>query len=193
MAVTTTATEPDPRIERTRRVVLDSAAEIISECGFGRASIKAISKRSGVARSTIYRHWPKRVELLIEAVGRRIGPVPSSDTGDLRTDAVNLLNHLAGLLTDDATATLVASFLVDARRDSEFAALHNDYKEGGKAEMMSALNAAIERGELKEIPQAMRDDLVAPLFYRSIVNRLPIDSNWVEAHVDRWIRLQASV
>ena len=69
-------------------MILDAAAEVISDVGFGRASIEAISKRSGVARSTIYRDWPKREDLLLESVGERIGPMKIADTGHFRADLI---------------------------------------------------------------------------------------------------------
>ena len=59
-----TAVAIDPRVERTRRVVLDATIELIVEGGFTAVTIEAVAARSGVAKSTIYRHWPGRVELM---------------------------------------------------------------------------------------------------------------------------------
>ena len=70
------STRRDPRIERTHRVVLDAAIEVIAEHGFAGTTIDAIASRSGVARSTIYRNWNGRTELMLEAVRARVGPVP---------------------------------------------------------------------------------------------------------------------
>ena len=57
------ARDTDPRIERTRRVVLDAALSLLIERGYGELTIEAVAAESGVAKSTIYRHWPSRVEL----------------------------------------------------------------------------------------------------------------------------------
>ncbi|MFC2153638.1 TetR/AcrR family transcriptional regulator, partial [Actinomycetota bacterium] len=65
----------DPRIERTRTVVMRTAIDIVAERGFQGASIDAIAQRSGVARSTIYRHWPDKSDLLLEAIGAAIGDI----------------------------------------------------------------------------------------------------------------------
>ncbi|UCG40256.1 MAG: helix-turn-helix transcriptional regulator, partial [Acidimicrobiia bacterium] len=72
----------DPRIERTKTVVLQAAFAVIGELGFGGATIDAIAQRSGVARSTIYRHWPDRADLLIESMAHMVGSVESVTTGD---------------------------------------------------------------------------------------------------------------
>ena len=92
------ATRVDPRIEQTRRIVLGAAVEVIAERGFGGATIDSIAQRCGVARSTIYRHWPDRMELLLEAVNARVGPVETFATGDLREDLVSLILRLGDLL-----------------------------------------------------------------------------------------------
>ena len=123
----TTIKEVDPRIERTRRVVLEAAAELIAECGFGRASIEAISERSGVARSTIYRHWPDRLELLIESVGQHVDSIETPDTGDLRTDLLQTFSRVASMLADEATKSVIASFIAESTRDSELRTLKQKF------------------------------------------------------------------
>ena len=186
--------EIDPRIERTRRVVLDAAAELVGECGFGRASIEAISERSGVARSTIYRHWPERSELLVEAVGKRVGPVAAVDSGDLRTDLLQVFSHLGNLLSSEPTKCVAASFIAEAMRDPELAALHTKFTERRRAVSTTLIERAISRGDLPKTtdPAAMADDLAAPVFFRALILHQPIDKTWIESHVDRWIEIYQS-
>ena len=76
----------DPRIARTRSVVLAAAIELAGECGFGRTTIEAIAKKSGVARSTIYRHWDSLPELLHDTMHETVPSQPTIDTGSLRGD-----------------------------------------------------------------------------------------------------------
>ncbi|MCH7899731.1 MAG: TetR/AcrR family transcriptional regulator [Acidobacteria bacterium] len=186
--------EIDPRIERTRRVVLDAAAELVGECGFGRASIEAISERSGVARSTIYRHWPERSELLVEAVGKRVGPVTAIDSGDLRTDLLQVFSHLGNLLSSEPTKSVAASFIAEAIRDPELAALHAKFTEKRRATSITLIERAISRGDLPKTtdPSAMADDLAAPVFFRALILHQPIETTWIESHVDRWIEIYQS-
>ncbi len=67
----------DPRIARTRATVLDTAAAIVVEQGTAALTVDAVVARSGVARSTIYRHWPTRDDLLVDVFEYC---VPSLDT-----------------------------------------------------------------------------------------------------------------
>src|SRR5690242_20019705 len=49
---------PDPRVAQTKQLVLEAAFAVIAESGFAGATVERIAERSGVARSSIYRHWP---------------------------------------------------------------------------------------------------------------------------------------
>ncbi len=185
----TTTPDVDPRIERTRRVVLDAAAELIGECGFGRASIEAISERCGVARSTIYRHWPDRADLLMESVRQRMGPRHAAPTGNLRVDLIAIYRHLGALLSGPDTGPMAAHFVAESRTDPEIAALHAKLTAKRRAEISGLIKAASDRGDLPSGTDAlqMADDLTAAVFYRALIRHEPIDDEWVEAHVDRWI------
>ncbi len=59
----------DPRVRRTRAAVVDTAVSLLVEGGVGAVTIEAIVRRSGVARSTIYRHWPSRTDVVAAAFG----------------------------------------------------------------------------------------------------------------------------
>jgi AcrR family transcriptional regulator len=58
---------PDPRITRTRERVLGAAWELLNEVGFDGVTVELVSERSGVARSTLYRHWRSMPEVLRDA------------------------------------------------------------------------------------------------------------------------------
>lgn len=185
----TTTPDVDPRIERTRRVVLEAAAELIGECGFRGTSIEAISDRCGVARSTIYRHWPDRSELLVESVRQRMGPTHPAPTGDLRTDLIAVYRHLGRLISGPDTGPMAAHFVAESTSDPEIAALHAKFVAARRAEISGLIETAIEQGDLAADtdPLQMTDDLTAAVFYRGLIRHMPIDDEWVETHVDRWI------
>ena len=144
-----------------------------------------------MARSTIYRHWPERSELLLEAIGKHLPPMVTEETGDLRTDLTAKLSELARLLSTEPTGTVVASFIVEARRDPELSSMHRKFTKMRRSAAIGVIRRAIESGELPEDtdPKTMADDLAAPIFYKALVLRQPIDESWVQAHVDRWIGL----
>ena len=176
----------DPRIERTRRVVLAAAADVIARHGFSRATIDAIATRSGVARSTIYRNWNGRMELLLEAVQARFGPVGGVAVGEVRQDLLALCRHLANLLTEEPTASIAASLILESRRDPSLQALHRRFADGRIRAIADVVEAAKARGELRLAPAGatVAMDLGAAIFFRAMVLRVPIEPDWLEAHVD---------
>ena len=182
-------TTVDPRIERTRNVVLDASASLIGEVGFGRTTIEAIAERSGVARSTIYRHWQDRPELLSDAIDCKIAPVSFAQTGDLREDLLTILTELAERL-GAAGGPMMISLIAEARRDPQMAIMHERFTTAGFGRIQSILEAAVHRGDLPggvDVAQ-MSEDLIAPLFFRAFIRPSPLDREWVEQHIDRWIQ-----
>lgn len=170
-------------------MVLDAAAELIGEVGFGRTSIEAIAERSGVARSTIYRHWPDRPELLADAVDCKIAQIPEPQTGYLRDDLLTVLGELARRLGAATGGPVLMSLIAEAGRDPQMAALHERFTAARFGRLRSILEDASERGDLPpdvDVDQ-MTEDLVAPLFFRAFIRHLPLDQEFVERHIDRWI------
>lgn len=183
----------DPRIERTRNVVLEAAAELLGEVGFGRTTIEAIAERSGVARSTIYRHWPDRTDLLAEAVDCKIAHIPFSQTGDLRGDLHTMLGELAAHLGSETVGSLLLSLIAEAGRDPQMAAMQERFTTARFGRIRSILDDAVKRGDLAanaDVDQ-MAEDLLAPLFFRALIRRSIVDPEWIELHVHRWIRAYA--
>jgi AcrR family transcriptional regulator len=66
----------DPRVERSREAVLDAGVELLLEGGLHAVTVEAIVERSGVARSTVYRHWHSRNDLIVDTVNRVMPPAP---------------------------------------------------------------------------------------------------------------------
>lgn len=183
------STNVDPRIERTRAVVLAAAVEVISDLGFSGATIDAISRRSGVARSTIYRHWSTRSDLLLDAVRALLDRVDLLESTELRSDLISIATFLSKSLTTEPTGTIVASLIAEARRDEEVAQLHRRFVTQRLGTVARMIEAAIERGDLppETVPASMATDLAAPIFFKALAMRETPEPEWIESLVDRWI------
>ena len=91
---------PGGRSARIRQAVLDAAFAELGEKGYGGLSIEAVALRSGVAKTTVYRRWPTRDELVADALDSRSDrnePVP--DTGSLRGDLKEFCEGVRAKLT----------------------------------------------------------------------------------------------
>lgn len=179
----------DPRVERTRAKVLSAAAELLREVGFADVTIEQISGRSGVSRSTMYRHWNTREEILSEAfsVVALAAPV-GSDTAqtDLREDLRRYVRVFADGL-EHAWGRAAASLAMAALDDPAQRLIIATFTDGYARDVELLLLRAVERGEAVAAfdPAEVADRLVAPLFHRYLFRHLPLDEAFVTAQADR--------
>ncbi len=182
-------TDVDPRIERTRKVVLEAAVELITEIGYDNTTIEGVSERCGVARSTIYRHWAGRNDLLVDAVKHRLIGQPEIDTGSLRSDVLALLQDLVRWFGSTDGVMMVLHLLTVAHRDEQVKKLHREATRGRRNYLAHVIQRAIDRGEVPADldPQEAANDLVGAFFYKKIVVHEEIDIEYAEARADRWL------
>src|SRR5450759_3563268 len=80
------AAQVDGRVRRSRDRVLTTTFELLGESGVGGFTVDEVARRSGVAKTTIYRHWPSREALVIDACSRISDEQEVPDTGSLEGD-----------------------------------------------------------------------------------------------------------
>lgn len=137
----------DPRITRSRRVVLEAAVAVLAEAGYGAFTIDAVARRSGVARSTIYRLWPGRAELIDDALSTlNVQPAESVETpGQAREVVRGLLQHLDVGLNDGPVAACLPALIDGAERDPGIRRLHHGQNDRRRARLAEAISAATGR------------------------------------------------
>jgi AcrR family transcriptional regulator len=175
----------DKRSERSRAVVLAETYRQLSQSGLANVSIDEISRVSGVSKTTIYRHWPSRSALLIDACSRLGGKAEVPDTGSLRADLHALLSDLAVQLGTASWSSVVPSIVDAAERDSDVLAMQTGWHQGLMQPFTFVLEHAKARGDVapNTHPQDMIAMTVGAFFYRRWFSREPIDTRFVEAIV----------
>jgi AcrR family transcriptional regulator len=179
----------DQRVQRSKQVVLDATFRLMSEAGIGGVSIDEISRTTGVAKTTIYRHWPSRSALLMDACSRLRTRVEAPDTGSFKKDLVALTTRLSGQLQSARWPSILPSIIDAAERDPELAKLHSELQAEFTAPYLAVFERARSRGELARGIESA--ELVAcifgPFFYRRWFSREPIDARFVKRIVERAI------
>jgi AcrR family transcriptional regulator len=175
----------DGRIQRSRDRVLGAAFELLSESGVIGFTVDEVARRSGVAKTTIYRHWPAREALVLEAAARISAAQDVPDTGSLEADLVALLGNIGRLLVTARWSSVVPSLVDVAERDPEFAAVHGAIQRGHAAPVGQVLERAAERGDIPATTDRsfVISALMGPLYYRRWFAREPIDEQFVVALV----------
>ena len=166
---------------------LAAAYELLTEFGLSGVSVDEVSRRSGVAKTTIYRHWPSRTALLFDAVMQFAPRLQTPNTGSLRGDLTALALGLAQRLQTGRWSSAMPSIIDAAERDKEVA----EFQSRTHAGMMSGFGAiaarARARGELG--PNFDVSELTAaiagPLFYRRWFSRQELDDAFVRGVVER--------
>jgi AcrR family transcriptional regulator len=171
----------DGRVRRSRSRVLTTAFDLLSESGIGGFTIDEVARRSGVAKTTIYRHWPSREALVIDAASRISAEQEVPDTGSLEGDVTAILANLGHLLSTARWSSVVPSIVDVAERDPEFAGIHGKIQRGHAAPLRAVIERAAGRGLVSPAtdPSSMVSALIGPLYYRRWFSREPIDDQFV--------------
>jgi AcrR family transcriptional regulator len=193
--VTVPAKNADKRVERSKAKVMAETYRQLSRAGVGGVSIDEIARNSGVAKTTIYRHWPSRSALVIDACSSLGSNVEAPDTGDIRADLISLLVNLAEQLQNASWSSVYPSIIDAAERDAEIATMQRALH----AAFMAPIETVVERGKAKGQPGPERStsslvaSLVGPLFYRRWFSKEKIDERFVADVVDGTIPLRPKV
>lgn len=187
------AARPDGRVLRSKKAVLAAAHQLLSEGGLGGVSVDAVSERSGVAKTTIYRHWPSRTALLLDACSTLTARPQPPDTGTLRGDLETMALYLAARLQTAGWAKVLPSIIDAAERDPKLAKLQATLH----GEMRGAFRVIVERGQQRGEadraidPAELIAAVVGPLYYRRWFSRETLDEKFVRGVVDRAVRTAA--
>lgn len=176
----------DPRVLRSRAAVIAAALELLAERGIAATTIEAVSDRSGVAKTTIYRQWDDQPSLVLDAIAATLREPPDPDTGTLRADLTALMSGLAGALQTSPAAQLMPALIDAAERDPAFAALHRREAAHRHRVVRAVISRGIARGELPPHtdPDEVLDLLTGPVFYRRWVSASTVDTAFTTRVVD---------
>ncbi|MGA7418871.1 MAG: TetR/AcrR family transcriptional regulator [Acidimicrobiales bacterium] len=183
----TTASRPGrPRSERARLAILEAAADLLIEGGLGAATIEAIAARAGVSKVTIYKWWPTRGAVAVDAYFHRAAPTNTiEDTGDVARDLTNQLAKMIDAFRG-RPGVVMAELIGQAQTDPNLAEiLRSRWLKPRRDEAAAALQRSIDRGEIRpdvDIP-ALMDQLFAPIYYRLIMQHEPLDEELAETLV----------
>lgn len=163
------------RSEQSRQSTLSAALELCAEKEYAHVTVEAIAARAGVSKKTIYRWWPSKGAVLLEAVTEAlIDATPFVDTGDISAD---LRTHMTGavrLLTTAPFGPAYAGILSELHHDAALARAVQEQMIGPRVEAaIERLRSARRAGQLPEgadLP-LMVEMLYGPLYYRYVLRK----------------------
>ncbi len=185
----------NPRTTRVRQIILDCACDLLLNSGAGEVTATRVAQETGVARTTIYRHWPDQASLVMETIDCLVAPhVPTPSSGSLETDLQNTLTGLRGRLVTRNVRPVFAALVDYSSRDKSFVPSQQRFVEGLIQPTTTVLEAAQERGELPaRLDCAVAATLLAgPLIHQYLVMHEDIEDQLINQVTTQFISLHAT-
>jgi AcrR family transcriptional regulator len=187
MAKTAGRKRPDERRrrERPRRAILRSARTLFHRHGLRDLTIEAIAQNAGVGKATIYRWWPSKAALVLDAIHDQVGPdIAFPDTGSARDDLRLQIASLIEILISTRTGKAFIALVAESQHDPALAeAIRDRLIAGRRAATREVFERGIARGELRsdlDIAIAI-DALYGAVYYRLLVSHEPLEPEHADA------------
>jgi len=177
-----------PRDPEVDGCILNAAVDVLTEGGFERFSVEAVASRAGVAKASIYRRFPSRVDLIV-AMCQAFTPAaaPAIDTGEVRSDLLELLKFLADTLNSKTeTGRLMPAMLSAAKEYTEVREAMAKFSASRRRRIDDIVTRAVERGQLSPDVDAdlIGDLLVGAVLYRIVIRGGRVDKRFMVGVVD---------
>jgi TetR/AcrR family transcriptional regulator, regulator of autoinduction and epiphytic fitness len=177
----------DPRILRSRDAVLRGALEELAEVGYGAFAIESVAARSGVAKSTIYRLWPDKVDVIqaaFETFHAEQGPDLTS--GAPPEQVVRIVRHVAEIVSGSVFSACIPALIDGAERDPRLRAFHHRFQLEARQPLAAVIAEGLAVGCFPWVadPDAAAVALLGVIFYRRLMSGEPFDPTDAGALVD---------
>ncbi|MFB4307954.1 TetR/AcrR family transcriptional regulator [Actinomadura sp. GTD37] len=178
-----------PRSERADKAIIEATLDLLAaEPGVAGVSIEAVAARAGVGKTTIYRRWPSKDALILDALGAAKAPLPEPSGGSVRED----LTELARALTDERKRRYARCFWNVAGGAEKHPELYARYKrdiiEPRRDIVRRVLRRGVGGGELRA---DLDVEVAMSMLLGSLVPRRPQETfpdGYAEAVVDTLLR-----
>ena len=180
-----------PRSAIADKAIREAAVDLFAERGFEGLSVEDVAARAGVSRATIYRRYPSKVDLIVEAgTCLATDDIAFPDTGNLRDDLRGLARSLVNASKDSPAGRVMPVMVFERRRHPELDAGYRRFLSDRKTRTRQVLRRAVERGELPSDADVglMSSMLVGPIFHRLLITQEPLNDAFVDALVDALLR-----
>lgn len=168
----------DPRVERSRQVILAAALEELGDVGYGAFTIESVAARARVGKSTIYRHWADKLALIADAFHtfhRERGP--DIATGTPRQRVERIVRHVAEIVVGSTFSACIPALIDAAERDRDLRRFHHRFQREARQPLVGLIAAGVEQGDFPAHldPQLAAVALLGAIFYRRLMSSEPLD------------------
>ncbi|WP_035797893.1 TetR/AcrR family transcriptional regulator [Kitasatospora mediocidica] len=178
-----------PRSATADRAILAATREALAEVGWGGLSIGQVALRAGVAKTTLYRRWPSKNELVMDAVATQLEELEVTDLGSLRADIEDVVGQFAALLSRPETQAALLALFAEGTRDAQLRKrIRETIVDPQKRLVRQGRANAQARGELDpdrdeaaaaEEIDIIFDTIAGTVEHRMLVSGEPVTPEWI--------------
>jgi TetR/AcrR family transcriptional regulator of autoinduction and epiphytic fitness len=183
----------DPRVERSRTVILSAALDLLGEAGYGGLTIEAVAARAGVGKSTVYRHWSGKLELVEDAIRTLKAGITVPAAGSVRERLTDVLRQIAENMAASTWSACLPAIIDAAERDPE---VLDVLRRIGRERRQLLLDLLIEGRATGEVPDVdldlLAECLVGPIVVRRLLLHETFDPGTVPTLVDQLLAAGSS-
>jgi AcrR family transcriptional regulator len=178
---------PGGRSSRVRTAVIAATLAELADGGYAALSLERIARRAGVNKTSVYRRWGTREQLVLEAMLERASErISVPDTGLLRDDLLELLRTAAVNAATPEVAAMARAVAAQSPHDDALAAANARFWGERLALDATIVERAIERGEVRAGTEPARviEAVLGPIHLRLMLTHEPVDDAFIESIVD---------
>lgn len=171
-----------PRSADADEAILAATLELAGEVGINGMSMDDLAERAGVSKTTIYRRWTSKEQLVLDALRSAMGPLDDVDTGSVFDDLRAYLIELGQRMWKGRVSDVLPHLIEVACHDEALQSRLDDYVQYRRAPMLEILGRGLDRGELPADTDVdvLADVLIGPFVYRRLLTHGPLDEDFVE-------------
>lgn len=171
-----------PRSADADEAILAATLELAGEVGINGMSMDDLAERAGVSKTTIYRRWTSKEQLVLDALRSAMGPLDDVDTGSVHDDLRAYLIELGERMWQGRMSDVLPHLVEVACHDESLRSRLDDYVQFRRAPMLAILGRALDRGELPADTDldVLADVLIGPFIYRRLLTHAPLDETFVD-------------
>ena len=188
------AADVDPRVERSRRVIMEATLDELGEVGYGALTIESVARRAGVGKATVYRHWDGKLDLVTDSLVTLKSVMHPPEGGTVRERVLALLSALATAMGDSRWSSCLPAMISAAARDDALRRFHHSFTSERRKVLADLVQEGIAAGEVEPDadPILVADLLVGPIFYRRLMTAESYPPNEIELIVDAVLPVRAA-
>jgi AcrR family transcriptional regulator len=178
---------PGGRSARVRAAAIAATLAELAESGYSALSLESVARRAGVHKTTLYRRWGTREDLVLDAMLERAGEhISVPNTGSLRKDLFALARTAAANAATPEVAAMARAVVAQMPHDSRLAAANHRFWDERLALDGVIVEQAIERGEVPPDtqPRQVIESVLGPIHLRLLLTSEPINDAFLSGVVD---------